>query len=142
MKTTNVVDDNEDSIDEEMEYFNLGLSEEDTTSDDDKLKDKELQTSVSFQMRGVAKSSGSKLKRIKGGKIVVRYNKRGVPYGQEAAELATYLGVLARTSVPITIKDWRMVPKDFKDMLWQCVQVLCQNTLRLLVFLCSCLIYW
>ena len=114
----------EDYTDEEMNYHNTDFSDEDNSTDDDLKDDEELQPSISVQMRGVARSSGSKSKRSKMGKIVVRYTKRGVPYGPEAVELSTYIGVLARTCVPIVIRDWRLVPNDVKDMLWQCVQVL------------------
>ncbi|KAK9192869.1 hypothetical protein WN944_003562 [Citrus x changshan-huyou] len=41
----------------------------------------------------------------KDGKIVLRYNPYGVPCGPEGTVLSTFLGVLARTSVPITDKD-------------------------------------
>ena len=124
MKKANSNDDTQDYTDEEMNYDNNDFSDEDNSTDDDPKDDEELQASISVQMRGVARSCGSKSKRTKVGKIVVRYTKRGVPYGPEAAELSTYIGVLARTSVPIVIRDWRLVPKDVKDMLWQCVQVL------------------
>ena len=42
--------------------------------------------------------------RTENGKIVVRYNKYGVP-------------------VPIIFKDWRLVPDKYKEALWSFVQV-------------------
>ncbi|GAY56303.1 hypothetical protein CUMW_170840 [Citrus unshiu] len=51
--------------------------------------------------------------------------KRGkeVEVGEEAIELATYIGVLARTSILILYNDWRRVPDDTNERLWESVKV-------------------
>ncbi|CAI9304395.1 unnamed protein product [Lactuca saligna] len=61
-----------------------------------------------------------KLKAIKE-KIVITYNKKGVPIGDEAAKLATFEGFIARTMVPITCASWKDISKEKKEELWQCV---------------------
>lgn len=61
--------------------------------------------------------------RTENGKIVVRYNRYGVHVGPEATALSTFLRVLARVSVPIIFKDWRLVPDNYKEALWSFVQV-------------------
>lgn len=54
--------------------------------------------------RGMSLNPENKNLRMKDKKIVLRYNAYGVPCGLEAATLSTFLGVLAHTSMPITIK--------------------------------------
>ncbi|CAH1453970.1 unnamed protein product [Lactuca virosa] len=39
-------------------------------------------------------------------KLVVTYNKKGVPVGKEATKLSTFEGLVARTIVPITYESW------------------------------------
>ena len=52
--------------------------------------------------------------KTKKGKIVVQYNEMGVPAVDEATELASFIGVLARTSVSILYSDWYKVPLETK----------------------------
>ncbi|GAY53699.1 hypothetical protein CUMW_151080, partial [Citrus unshiu] len=59
----------------------------------------------------------SSSKRSRGGTVGL-----GVLVGEEAIELATYIGVLARTSIPILYNDWRRVPDDTKERLWESVK--------------------
>ncbi|KAK9174750.1 hypothetical protein WN944_026754 [Citrus x changshan-huyou] len=56
-------------------------------------------------------------------KFVVKYNILGVPVGEEAIELSTYIGVLTRISIPILYNDWRRVPDDTKERLLESVKV-------------------
>lgn len=51
---------------------------------------------------------------------VVKYNRRGQPIGSE--KFSSYLGVLARTMVPIH-RTWKKVSNEDKEMLWKSVQV-------------------
>ena len=68
-------------------------------------------------------------KRLKtrNGKIVVQYNEMGVPAGEEATELASFLGVLARTSVSILYSDWSKVPPETNERLWKSVLVILEK---------------
>jgi hypothetical protein len=63
-------------------------------------------------------------RKILGIKLTVLFNKKGEPYGSAAKEMQSYIGVLARTKVPIWRPTWKQVPRDRKNKIWQCVQVL------------------
>lgn len=56
-------------------------------------------------------------------RIVVQYDEQGRPVGKDQPKFVSYLGVLARTMVPVIHKDWHHVPDDLKDKLWTSVQV-------------------
>lgn len=57
------------------------------------------------------------------GKIIVTYNKKGVPIGVEATKLASFEGMVARSMVPITYATWRDVEQEKKEDLWQYILV-------------------
>ncbi|KAL9441529.1 hypothetical protein AB3S75_020096 [Citrus x aurantiifolia] len=59
--------------------------------------------------------------KIRKGKIVVQYNEMGVPAEEEATELASFLIVLARTSVSILYSNWHKVPLETKERLWKSI---------------------
>ncbi|KAK9053572.1 hypothetical protein SSX86_024646 [Deinandra increscens subsp. villosa] len=54
-------------------------------------------------------------------KIVIAYNKRGVPYGEGAKKLSTFEGEIARSMVPITYDSWLDVGKEIKEACWKFV---------------------
>ena len=68
--------------------------------------------------------------KTKKGKIAVQYNEIGVPAGDEATELASFIGVLACTSVSIIYSDWRKVQLETKERLWKSVLVILKNPLH------------
>ena len=53
----------------------------------------------------------------------VEFNVYGVPVGKGRNELRTYIGVIVRETISITYDDWRIVPLEIKDTLWQHFQV-------------------
>ncbi|XP_058201697.1 uncharacterized protein LOC131316371 isoform X2 [Rhododendron vialii] len=59
--------------------------------------------------------------RSSGVRKVVKYNKRGQAIGETRAKYSSYLGVLARTMVPID-RTWKKVSDENKEMLWRCVK--------------------
>ena len=61
--------------------------------------------------------------RSKGVKLPVKYNLDGIFIRESAVHLTSYLGVLARTMVPIRYKTWHVVPKQLKDKLWDSIEV-------------------
>nr|KAJ0225269.1 hypothetical protein LSAT_V11C100049470 [Lactuca sativa] len=65
--------------------------ESDSTSDQDE---------ESKQRCSTTKEKANKVK------LVVTYNKKGVPVGKEATKLSTFEGLVARTMVPITYESW------------------------------------
>lgn len=62
-------------------------------------------------------------RKIMGIKLPVSFNAKGEPYGEAAAEMQSYIGVLARTKPPIWHDTWKDVPKDTKAKIWDCVLV-------------------
>ncbi|KAI3881716.1 hypothetical protein MKW92_031984 [Papaver armeniacum] len=65
----------------------------------------------------------SKAFRSSGGlKKVVEYNELGQPVGLAAAQLSSYMGVLARHMVPIIHEKWSKVPRSLKDKIWCCLE--------------------
>ncbi|CAI9286071.1 unnamed protein product [Lactuca saligna] len=54
-------------------------------------------------------------------KLVITYNKKGVPVGKEATKLSTFEGLVARIMVPITYDSWLEVSEEVREGLWQYV---------------------
>ncbi|VVA14820.1 PREDICTED: PRUPE_6G193600, partial [Prunus dulcis] len=50
---------------------------------------------------------------------IVEYNKRGKGIGQAHSEMQSYIGVLARSRVPLVDKKWSQIPKDIKEQIWE-----------------------
>ncbi|CAL9011963.1 unnamed protein product [Prunus brigantina] len=61
-----------------------------------------------------------KLQKIK---PIVEYNKRGKGIGQAQSEIQSYIGVLARSRVPLVDKKWAEIPKDIKEQIWEAVDM-------------------
>ncbi|PRQ24318.1 putative transposase, Ptta/En/Spm, plant [Rosa chinensis] len=53
----------------------------------------------------------------------VEYNEKGQPHGKAAKEMQSYIGVLARTKIPITIPTWKKVDAESKNKLWESVEL-------------------
>ena len=62
-------------------------------------------------------------RRSEGVKIDIQYYDDGEGVGEGYVQLVSYLGVLARTMVPVYHTDWRVVPVELKEKLWDCVKV-------------------
>ena len=73
--------------------------------------------------RGIVRLKKIIKDKIKGVKQVIKVNKKGQPIGKSAKDLQSYLGMQARTMVPINIKDWRSVPQTTLDNLWTDINV-------------------
>ncbi|WCJ25353.1 hypothetical protein M5689_007242 [Euphorbia peplus] len=58
---------------------------------------------------------------IRGKKIYVKFSKAGDPCDKEYGWLQSYVGVLARSRIPISYSTWKHVPEDDKEKLWECV---------------------
>ena len=72
-------------------------------------------------------------------KIDIQYNDDGEGVGEGYVQLISYLGVLARTMVPVYHFDWRVVPVELKEKLWDCVKV--YSNLVKLFFYILCIAY-
>ena len=64
------------------------------------------------------------VKKAMGKKFKVTYNTTGNPNGRERHTLQSYIGMLARTMVPINVNSWPEVDADLKDRLWEDIQVM------------------
>ncbi|KAI5345950.1 hypothetical protein L3X38_013827 [Prunus dulcis] len=54
---------------------------------------------------------------------IIEYNKRGKGIGQAHSEMQSYIGVLARSRVPLVDKKWSEIPKDIKEQIWEAVDI-------------------
>ena len=54
---------------------------------------------------------------------IVEYNKRGKGIGQAHSEMQSYIGVLARSRVPLVDMKWSQIPKDIKEQIWEAIQM-------------------
>ncbi|KAI3881718.1 hypothetical protein MKW92_031986 [Papaver armeniacum] len=66
----------------------------------------------------------------RGLKKVVEYNELGQPVGLAAAQLSSYMGVLARQMVPIIHEKWSKVPRSLKDKIWCCLELCISGEIR------------
>ncbi|KAL8092030.1 hypothetical protein AgCh_034347 [Apium graveolens] len=64
------------------------------------------------------------MKRAQGKKFKIRYNKLGIPMGDERHKLQSYLGMLARIMVPIDIPSWTEVDLNLKAKIWDDIRSL------------------
>ncbi|KAL6349880.1 hypothetical protein AAG906_001767 [Vitis piasezkii] len=72
--------------------------------------------------RGTTRKSMIIRNRNRGIKLVIKYNADGIYVGESYVHLTSYLGVLARTMVPIRYNTWRDVPEQLKDKLWDSIE--------------------
>nr|GMD45983.1 putative transposase, Ptta/En/Spm, plant [Ipomoea batatas] len=63
------------------------------------------------------------MQRAQGVKKVVEFNDLGQPIGQIAAEMQSYIGVLAREKVKVNYKTWKHVPEDIKEKIWEAINL-------------------
>ncbi|KAJ1378614.1 hypothetical protein SESBI_47648, partial [Sesbania bispinosa] len=57
-------------------------------------------------------------------KFEVGWNNKDQPIDPNKAKFASYLGLVAKTVVPITIDDWKITPQHIKDKVWNDVTVI------------------
>lgn len=60
-----------------------------------------------------------------GGILEITVNELNQPVGATAAKLYSHLGVIARNGIltPLNYKDWRLVPKLYKNEIWSHIKV-------------------
>ena len=68
------------------------------------------QKPIKKKSRGMTRKVMVIKNRSKGIKLLIKYNQDGIFVGDTSVHLTSYLGVLARTMVPIRYKDWQDVP--------------------------------
>lgn len=63
------------------------------------------------------------IKKAQGKKLKITCDALGVPQGDNRKMLQSYIGMLARTMVPINIEKWPEVSSELKEKIWLDVQV-------------------
>ena len=74
--------------------------------------------------RGVCAMYKVVVKKARGKKTKVTFNDWGIADGETRARLQSYIGMLARTTIPIDITSWPNVDPELKSKLWLDLQVL------------------
>lgn len=54
-------------------------------------------------------------------KKIVKFNRNGCPVGANATRFQNRVGSYVKTFVSIRYPDWRQVPKNYKDDVWNCI---------------------
>ncbi|XP_061988645.1 uncharacterized protein LOC133712759 [Rosa rugosa] len=91
-------------------------------SSEDSDDDDNITGGLRLLKRGMVSMNKITRRLIRGKKLKVNSNADGEPIGKAAKEMQSYIGVLARTKIPISINDWRNVPLDEKDKIWNSIQ--------------------
>ncbi|KAI5311584.1 hypothetical protein L3X38_040757 [Prunus dulcis] len=86
----------------------------------------ESQTTISDDSktgRGMSTMPRVVKKKLQKVRPIVEYNKMGKGIGQAHIEMQLYIGVLARSRVPLVDKKWSQIPKDVKEQIWEAVDM-------------------
>ena len=73
--------------------------------------------------------------RSEGRKISVEFNQFGVAFGEGSTHMTSRIGSLVRFHIPLSFNDWRVVPNEFKDIIWSEINVIFINFL--FIYLCE-----
>lgn len=77
----------------------------------------------SAEARSVCAMHKVVIKKAQGKKLKITCDALGVPQGDNRKMLQSYIGMLARTMVPINIEKWPEVSSELKEKIWLDVQV-------------------
>ena len=77
----------------------------------------EEKTPIKIKYRGATRKFMIIRNRSLGIKLLIKYNTDGVFVGESSMHLTSYLGLSARTQVPIIYNKWHDVLKQLKDKL-------------------------
>ncbi|KAL6220478.1 hypothetical protein ACLB2K_008234 [Fragaria x ananassa] len=106
-----------------MEVVESDDEDEEFEADEDEEESNENVTGgMRLLRRGMVTMSRVNRRLVRGRKLKVKYNDDGEPVGRAAKEMQSYIGVFARTKVPINVKDWRLVPLSVKDNIWGSIE--------------------
>ena len=73
--------------------------------------------------RGPTKKNNINNQKAKGIKRNIKFNDKCQPIGKAYSEMQSYLGVKTRRTVSLNYKDWRQVPQELKNRIWEDVYV-------------------
>ena len=65
-----------------------------------------------------------------------QYNEKKVVVNRLAVHINNLEGALVRSEIPITIRNWRVVPEDMKNKLWESIKVI------QIMFICYLVMNW
>ncbi|KAL5551816.1 hypothetical protein UlMin_001992 [Ulmus minor] len=60
--------------------------------------------------------------RMQGRRVSVQINGRGQLVGRNATKMQSFIGVVARQTVPLAIQTWPTVPGELKNKIWEQIQ--------------------
>ncbi|KAL5547332.1 hypothetical protein UlMin_007019, partial [Ulmus minor] len=121
-------DEEQQTSDTDEEQRTSDTDDEEQTSDtDNEQRTSETNVGASVykrrRVRGATYMPRVLKKRLLGERVKVVFNSRGQPVGENGVELQSYIGVLARQTIPLTFREWREVPKELKEKIWEEIQV-------------------
>ncbi|KAI5317397.1 hypothetical protein L3X38_037104 [Prunus dulcis] len=73
--------------------------------------------------RGMSTMSRVVKRKLQKLRPIVEYNKMGKGIGQAHSEMQSYIGILARSRVPLVDMKWSQIPKDIKEQIWEAVDM-------------------
>lgn len=106
---------------------------DDVDADVEDLDLEDFDTNKKIQKtRGIVKMEGVTKNRSDGKRERVRFNSDGQLVGEERHNVISTIGAVTKTLVSILFMDWRKVPKDSKEKIWEYIQVCFINILCIL----------
>ncbi|CAN6695440.1 unnamed protein product [Malus baccata var. baccata] len=102
--------------------MNIGIELNEEYLDEMTDSEEDEQDFVTRKPRGATQLQELVQGRSDGDRLEVGYNSKGQPCGLAGAKLASFIGVMARTTVPITIPTWKEVESSYKKKIWDMVQ--------------------
>ncbi|KAM1734715.1 hypothetical protein ACFX11_020150 [Malus domestica] len=102
--------------------MNIGIELNEEYLDEMTDSEEDEQDFVTRKPRGATQLQELVQGRSDGDRLEVGYNSKGQPCGLAGAKLASFIGVMARTTVPITIPTWKEVGSSYKKKIWDMVQ--------------------
>ncbi|KAB2614989.1 ubiquitin-like-specific protease ESD4 [Pyrus ussuriensis x Pyrus communis] len=94
--------------------MNIGIELNEEYIDEMTDSEEDDQDFVTRKPRGATQLQDLVQGRSDGDRLEVGYNSKGQPCGLAGAKLASFIGVMARTTVPITIPAWKEVESSYK----------------------------
>jgi len=86
-------------------------------------RDNDSEIMIKKRTRGLSKIGDLILVRNQGRKILVELNEKNQPIENFEKKLMSYLESMARHYIPIDILDWREVPEELKNKIWENISI-------------------
>lgn len=97
-------------------------------SDSSSSSDDGVNVAIHMEARQTARrglTTMRELARIRntGERLVIQYNNQGQAVGENANKMQSYIGVCVRQQIPLIYNNWKEVPQELKDKIFDCVEV-------------------